>query len=326
MTKKIKYYKTNLGLFVTTQGTYPRIDAYNFEGASVKRTHKEHWLLLPEIKDPEEVTVSAKRFKPSVITGYRINSGDLISEKLPEFLSVEEIEGSSCNLAPLYNAVYSEPEEFIENIEVTWELLGEVIIDNFKDPVKMSVSVYINGKYPKSGGEVNIPIIKLVETSIFDQMLVPEFLHYQRPCSISSVDTYKIIRKYINDNLDPKWAVVTSNYDFCYTVKKKVALKPWIRKTEILKSSGRSYKAPRFETCEVTHETVDIFKMTHSVAKYRGYTPIEGFTGENLEDLCKNIKQYLDELITFINQPTSGCGCCKGVGVLMEDTFEVNKR
>jgi hypothetical protein len=59
-----------------------------------------------------------------------------------------------------------------------------------------------------------------------ERMLTPEFALHERPCSITSKQTYDIVRYYVKENIDPKQAEVTSDYDFCFTVKKKVAIKP----------------------------------------------------------------------------------------------------
>lgn len=46
-----------------------------------------------------------------------------------------------------------------------------------------------------------------------------------------------MIRSYVKDNIDKKeQARVTSDYDFCFTVRKLIELKPYEIRSEVLKS------------------------------------------------------------------------------------------
>ncbi len=45
-----------------------------------------------------------------------------------------------------------------------------------------------------------------------------------RPCKLTSKQMYDITRKYIKDNIDLSKAKITSDYKFCFAVKKIIPL------------------------------------------------------------------------------------------------------
>jgi hypothetical protein len=130
----------------------------------------------------------------------------------------------------------------------------------------------------------------------------------------------------VKENINPKTAAVTSDYAFCFTVTRKIAVKPYETRVERKKANGSSYAVPKIKTYTHTHKPVELFEMTHSESNYRGYTPIKGFTGENLQDLADNIKHYLDTLMEHINTPYAECEHCSGAGVIVGPKFKANER
>ena len=202
--------------------------------------------------------------------------------------------------------------------------MGEIKSEWAENPADARYSVW-NGEYKHEGNRM-VSISSVASFSELSEMMTPDLLLHNQPCSISSEQTYKIIRKHVSDNIDPKWAVITSDYDFCFTVKKKIAIKPITRTYEQTKSNGRSYAKPRLSTKTTTHKESEIFEMTHSGRCYKGYTPISGFKGDSLQELINNIDQYLSELMTYINEPLSECQHCNGTGHIFGEPFEKNKR
>ena len=55
-------------------------------------------------------------------------------------------------------------------------------------------------------------------------MIIPDILIHNYPCEISSVDLYSVVRQYIKDNIDTKVAKITTDYNFCFEVKKLIPL------------------------------------------------------------------------------------------------------
>jgi hypothetical protein len=65
--------------------------------------------------------------------------------------------------------------------------------------------------------------------------------------------------------------------------------------------------------------------MTSAASKYKGYTVIDGWEADNLEEMAMQIKVYLDELITVINSPVTECTTCGGCGSIVK-TVGTNER
>lgn len=158
-----------------------------------------------------------------------------------------------------------------------------------------------------------------------EELLTPDLVIHNRPCYIDSDTTFAIVRNHIKENINPKYARVTSDYNFCFTVKKRVQINPYVHKTEIKKSNGRSYAKPQFKSQTIEAKEVEIFEMCPS-KKYQNYTPIAGFKGENLADLVENIKLYLDHLMDVINAPVHECEHCGGLGCTIEKVEDMNER
>ena len=165
-------------------------------------------------------------------------------------------------------------------------------------------------------GSTNITSSNIQHQEV-DKIIFPSILLPNTPCKLSSENTYKIIRAYIQDNIDPKVAKITSDYDFCFEVVKKIQLaKPY--------TSERTYKPKgrrKIEIVKTFRDTRDArcFEMTHSGSNYKGYTTIKGFEGNNEADLKEQIDAYLKDLIEFINEPLKECPNCNGVGVLLNE-------
>jgi hypothetical protein len=122
---------------------------------------------------------------------------------------------------------------------------------------------------------------------------------------ISSKNMYDLVRDYIKLNIDPKYATITSDCDFCFGVKKTLKLFDPI-KYVTLSNLKTSYKQELNVVC---------FEMTHDREKYKGYTIIDGLTADSERELLEKIDNYLEEIMAVINSPLELCQHCKGTGV-----------
>ena len=160
--------------------------------------------------------------------------------------------------------------------------------------------------------------VKLTSSDIkhqeLDKILFPSLLLPSKPSALSSSDSYKIIRQFVKENINREVAEITSDYDFCFTVKKRIELHT-PEKYACNVASIRS-KTPRYETRFRKYRAVEVFEMTDDSHKYKGYTIIPGFTGKNHDDLKKNIDTFLADLIAKINEPLKDCPHCDGMGVI----------
>lgn len=150
--------------------------------------------------------------------------------------------------------------------------------------------------------------------SMVHSALYPSIMHPSRPTSVSGDELYKIVRYHVRENINPKYAKITSDYDFCFTVKKQIGIEP-IHKTRDARV-GRQRK-PRLVSYTVNDREVQLFEMTPPSKKYQGYTPIKGISADNHEQLKERIDEFLNNLMEQINEPLETCNKCKGDGVIL---------
>jgi len=150
-----------------------------------------------------------------------------------------------------------------------------------------------------------------VQHQMLDKIIYPSIMLHKRPCKLSSHEVYTVLRNYIKDNIDPKHAIITSDYNFCFTVKKRIKVAKPYTHTWQTKSGRRYITKSRY----VEDKDVDCFEMTWSPENYRGYTPISAIVAESEEDLATKIEEKCLSVINMINEPISECPHCNGTGV-----------
>lgn len=327
---KIQYYSTNIGVFfkIDSSWSYSNLQASNI----VEINGKDVTSLVPnnawyhfegELKDFKKRNPPKKEQ-----TGWRLINPEIASDKIPLTLSMEQLKqawdsdedeytyhGAYSSLASLYQADYTELPAEIVPAEVELEKLRDLHVENYNAPSEMKVQL-VEGNY---GGKAQVQDLSTIAVfSDIERMLTPDFLLHTRPCSLTSQQVYKIIRAHVLNNIDGKVARVTSNYDFCFTVEKVIETKPYSTKKEQLTRSGRSYKPPRFVTGTKSTKQQKIFEMTWKGYKgnsgYDGYTCIEPWEADSLQELYDNMQKYLSDLMEEINKPVIECQHCNGLG------------
>lgn len=343
----LEYYRSEKGIYVARQNTgylnrREKISSHReilINGVAPESTSHVSWLFVPNESELKQISEKTTGEKYNYRWELNESAPELVKKELPLTLSLEqsceyydddEYEyyiGSKCDQHE-YRGFYTRKNDtkpdYFKEVDINIKLLGEIKSNWAKNPTDAKYSVW-NGSY-KSDGVQELSIASIASFSELSSMMTPDLLLHNQPCSISSEQTYKIVRKHISDNIDSKWAKITSDYDFCFTVKKKIAIKPITKKNEITKSNGRSYAKPRFKTHTTTHLESEIFEMTHAKRNYSGYSCITGFKGDNLQDLINNIEMYLTELMEYINEPLSQCSHCSGTGHIFNEGFNKNNR
>lgn len=333
---KVEYYKSNLGVFLKNPiGHYynkPYLDCFKVNGKTLEKPLVNGYVLVEGV---EEI-VFMERWQDSakVLVGFspKKNIPDAISQALPQFYSVEQAgcyyndDDEDCfknaeleAMKHLYEAVFETQEGYWKEVEVEKVCLGDIVVENYNAPEKMLVKVE-QDTYKYIAPAVDLSTI--VSYSDLEKMLTPEFLLHKRPCSLSSVQVYKIVRQYVKQHINYDVATITSDYDFCFTVKKRVKIKPIHKRTEIKKQNGRSYATPKYKETTETHRLIQVFEMTNAKDRYNGYTVIDGFNADSLEDMQTQVKVYLETLMETINSPLKECPHCNGVGIVSCETFE----
>lgn len=340
---KLIAYKTEKGLYyanskVKYRGREELNYSYKVEGeVPVKSEYKSDWYFL-EGKD-ELISITTTKSGGYGKAHWELrDKSTKVEGVIPETLTCEEADefeddydwfiGSESKYYAyrgLYKRVRENLPPVTEEVEFEIEYKGEIkhelVENNYKD---MKIKVLKDDEW---GGEdeEEIDLSHIVHYYELEELLTPDLVLHNRPCYIPADTTYRIVRNYIKQNIDYRYANITSDYDFCFKVTKVIHIKPYTKTTEYKKSNGKSYAKPRFSHQTISTKSVEIFEMCPS-KPYQKYTPIEGFKGSNLADLIENIQLYLKELIEVINQPLKECEECGGTGCTFSKVENINNR
>lgn len=285
-----------------------------FGAENVKPTWNSEWFKSSQIDEqPFKITLPTKK-----LIGFSLMEGYAPTEIMParvgtDFFKDEYTENNNQNVRGLYEPIYEDVPEIATPIEVEFKIIAEVEGELVEHKLSMPVYGTYNSRYAITNQNVKVGLL--------DEIVYPAILHQGLPCELSSEDSYKIIRTYIKDNIDTKVATITSDYDFCFTVQKKIRLSEKEAYTKDLNFSifGKK-KKPKLIIEYRTNRAVVIYETApkRDGQVYKGYTMTEPFVGKNLEDLKTKIYTFLNDLITEINRPLVDCPNCKGQGVITE--------
>lgn len=337
-------YKTNLGLFVKLQSGYHIGDKVKINGELSGKFQKievaqnsytrSTWTFLEGVHQIDSYEVL--KAGASIHTGFVLKISFIANDEIPLELSLEEVGQyydvesednrwhNYSDYQALYKPVHVKSEDAWVAEEFTVTTLRALQVDNFEAPTKMEVKQCVEGNYGKNETRT-VDLASIVTYEDIERLLTPEFLLHERPCTLSSSQMYSIVRRHIKDNIDAKCATITSDYDFCFTVKRKVAIKPITTKTEIKNARGGSYAQPKFKTQSVQHKEVEIFEMTTQQKPYNNYTPISSYSANSLKEMKEFLESYLAALMVEINKPVQECQHCGGTGHLVEGKINANE-
>lgn len=153
---------------------------------------------------------------------------------------------------------------------------------------------------------------KKIKYDFLTELLTPSILLHTQPCKMTAEETYNIIRTHIKNNIDYSVAEITSDYDFCFAVSKRIKLP-----TPISFSGNRNIgtkRKPKYETLTKDTKSVKLFSMAPKSCQ--SYNVVEPFSGKDLDELNENIEYYLQHLMSVINEPIHECSVCNGTGVI----------
>lgn len=309
---KINVIKTDNGCYIQAGNRNINYDSgletYLFDGKPGEKTYNCHWLKVPKI--PKRVTRLVPQ--PPINPRYELVDKEMASEKIPLVVKSENWVDVSEYLRSLYKYNCDVQPNLEVEVPVEYNVILE--IDNIKE--------YGGFSYPiqKTQWECD-GFIKLTDKDVrheeIDTIIFPGIILPARTSFLTSRQVYQIVRKHVQDNIDPKWAKITSDYDFCFGVAKKIPLwRPEEYKRNIL--SNRSRKS-KYVTDYRNIREITVFEMTYSPENYKGYTPISEIRGKNIEDLKQKVDEFLADLIERINEPLKDCVHCKGRGVILEE-------
>jgi len=313
---KLLVIETETGAFVRPE-TNRDICFLIFDGEKAGKTFHSRWMSVSKV--PEVVQKSVNQ--PNINHRLELKaefleengfSGTTLGKLQPVMPREECQEYGDCSgltwkkeyahLASLYEPKSDKVEPVIENVEVEVSVILK--IDNIKDYSGMSFPVQSTRWDNENVAHITD---KDVNHQALDAIVFPDFMLHARPGRFTSATIYKIVRRHIKENIDLAVCEITSDYDFCFTVKKRIL--PIQTMQKILDQT----RVPQIRSKKT--ELVTVFEMTHLGENYRGYTPIREMTGKNNAALKQKISRYLKDLMKVLNTPIVYCEHCNGTGV-----------
>jgi len=312
---KINIVKTDTCCFISdcnaTSGYdynyfHPQVDKMLFDGECPTPTFYPNWFKIKKYPELVQQKIAGQRIN----CRYEIKNKNLISDQLPMVIPYEDRDNHESEvLDSLYEYEYDIDEPTLENIDCEFSVVCE--INNFEEPVKFDYEAV--HKYDYSDKVYHITNVN-IKHQLFDKMIFPEVVLHNRPCSLSSKEVYDITRQYVREHIDNSKAKITSDYDFCFDVKKII---PLIEPETI--SYQNIFARTKKERNKINYSVkkcneVSIFSMTNKQENYKGYTAIDNIIANSEVELKDKLDEWLTTLINQINKPLELCSHCNGTG------------
>lgn len=295
-----------------------------FDGKDPRPTFDPMWVEL----DAKPSKIEKHVHNPAINHRFELKDPSMESPKFPAVLRREDV----CALID-YRWEWTEPFEHLQSLyaykedaqpdslaPVEYKIVSEVAFESFRDIGGFSYPVEPERGWGRD--HRNEPITeKNVQNQLLDKILFPKIILSQMPCSLTSEQVYKIVRKHVKENINLKVARITSDYDFCFTVEKVIPLtkeEPYVVDENWNPFSRRKAK-PKMVKRFRRDRAVKIFEMTNAKDKYKGYTAIPGITGNDADDLKEKIDSFLKGLMEDINEPVKECAHCEGTGISLKE-------
>jgi len=259
------------------------LDGYVFDDKRANKSFNSAWLII------DSVPTSVKK----IIEPQRINNRYELREQFKSLnlpLVVEKFSDELEEARGMYENKYDMSEETFEPVEFQINIIEE--LDSFEITKK----------------EFDLKF------DLLDNLNTHPILRKNKPCKLSAQETYRIIRNHVKENIDGSVADITSDYDFCFTVKKRVFFKQKAESHAVYGKGRNRNKILRYEKRYKDFEKYEIFECAPQ--PYNSYSVVTPFSGKNEDDLKKNIENYLKDLMEYINEPICECEHCGGKGFI----------
>ena len=283
-----------------------KIDVLYFDGEKARKTFHKNWLELANYPGKVERLVSGEKTNRR----YELKDRDLESVKYPLTLAYDDRDSINEEIrSSLYAFNFDVVPDYLVGVDVNFVIMCEV--ENFRDAPDFNYPAVKRVQFSEEPYTItNINIAH----SLVDCLIIPEPLRASSPCEISSHEMYGLVRQHIKDNIKTSLARITSDYDFCFTVKKIIPLlEPHTYSYHDIFARTKKQRAKlHFKTA--TSKEIEIFQMTHEQSNYKDYTPIKGFKASNEWELKEMIDNFLKTLMETIHAPIEQCSCCGGTG------------
>ena len=268
-----------------------RLERYLYDGNKPNNTYKKDWFKLDKLPEKIETKVEPKQINRR----YELKEGFSVTDMTPKVIEESYIDDESeyYEVKGLYDLKYDTTETTYEEIDFEINIIEE--LDEGFEITEQKFDYKYN---------------------LLDRIQTHPVLLQNMPCELSKKETYSIIRNHVKNNINPKVAHITSDYDFCFTVEKKIDLAEVEEYTVDVNMMNKRRK-PKYEKRFKRMRSVKIFEAAPK--PYNSYPVVKPFTGENTEDLNEKVEEYLSDLMDMINEPLADCPNCKGKGVILDE-------
>lgn len=277
-----------------------------FDGASPTQTLHKNWWKLDNF--PDKVT---KKVRGEVVESWwELNNPDLESKAMPARL--ESIDHDSDIYYHVYTKKSKASPDYFVDVEVEWKILAEV--NNFKMPPVISYPYEVKvgwDKHDKTYTNLDL------QHDLVDTLIIPYPALQASPCSIGREQLYAIIRKHVQNNIDPKVAFIDSDHDFCFSVKKKVNLLQEEKYTYNNPFARTKKDRQKIHTRVNKTKSFTVFSMAPKA--YQSYPVLTELVSENEWQLKEDLDEMLSNIMDKINAPLKQCKCCNGTGYILEE-------
>lgn len=322
---KFKVVVFNDGCFIANAESYVYVSHSHyvanlfFDGVKAQPSCKKDWYKLDKVP----TTISQQGYVKTINHRYELK--ETVTFDLPKVYSRDEFayypnDGEGWVARPEFEDVFSlykenwdvEPAQ-LEDIKFHLDVIAKYDCDLVEpnDVSSFNYACLEAGSYDTRTIRITD---KSVEYQLINELTTPDMFIDNTPCCLSAEHTYGIIRSYIKQHINGKWATLT-DYNFCLRVTKNIMLEApqSYQFTESNLFSKRKTK-PKTVTKYRDKRTVTVFECCPK--PYEKHTVVTPFKGNSLQDLKDNIDKYLNDLITEINKPLVDCPHCKGLGVV----------
>lgn len=310
---------------------------YRINGVEGKALWVKRWYSFAGINpiDPETVKVEYLASPRTYKDKYVLKDKTLANDKIPEEVPVEALareaytdkygdydERYTTEFGEKYGYLYEEhygqlPAEWVDITDKSQFFDKGLLVGDLTEPPSLKIEVRKKDRYTDVVQEVDVS--EYVQYAEIYQAVSPEIALHKYPCFISGRGLYNLARAHVRRHIDPKVSQITSDYDFHFCVHKTVPLHTPIKK-EILKSEGKSYARPRYR-----YENTKTLKIYDIGTEKKWGKVLDDVHGDNMEDLLNKIKDYLDNLIAYINEPITECPHCDGYGYVIDGVVDKTK-
>ena len=269
----------------------PDIRTLKFDGEYAEATNKKEWFKILKIPTTIFQRISGKR------TNQRY-------ELLDKYKSVEG----------LPQVIAKDQEDEYEEILGMYEFKYDSMEDTY-EPIEFK----INEIYSREDFEC-IERPYRAETDLLTQIEFPEVAYQDKPCKVTSESLFDIIRHHVKENIDNRYAVIDSDYDFHFQVDRVIQLaNPY---DMIYNTNALSKRKPKWVTKTIATKKATILNLKRkpSDSNYGKDCHIAPeIVGKDYKDLKNKVDEFLKNLMNEINKKYCECPNCQGWGVVEED-------